>query len=242
MLFAIGAGPQVKAVDDQSNYPPEAPRSSLSGFQPNIEAIAKENPDLVVASDDTAGLVDGLAKLKIPVLIQPAATTLDDSYAEIGQLGQVTGNTDKASAVVSDMKSRIAAIVSSLPKRTTPITYFHELDDTLYTATSKTFIGQIYSLLGLQNIADAADTKGTGYPQLSAEYVVKANPRLIFLADTKCCKQNTETVKARPGWSGIAAVIDGGVVNLDDDIASRWGPRIVDYLQQVAQAVAKVSP
>src|SRR5438477_13178266 len=57
MLFAMGAGPQVVAVDDQSNYPATAPKTQLSGFTPNIEAIAAFTPDLVVASEDTARLV-----------------------------------------------------------------------------------------------------------------------------------------------------------------------------------------
>ncbi|HEX2772278.1 MAG TPA: ABC transporter substrate-binding protein, partial [Micromonosporaceae bacterium] len=122
------------------------------------------------------------------------------------------------------------------------LTYFHELGPELYTATSKTFIGSIYSLAGLENIADPADANGAagGYPQLSQEAIVKANPDFVFLADTKCCKQTPETVKGRPGWAGVTAVRSGQVVPLDDDIASRWGPRIVDLLREIVGAVAKV--
>ena len=121
-----------------------------------------------------------------------------------------------------------------------PLTYYHELDPTYFSATSKTFIGQVYSLLGLKNIADPADADGSGYPQLSAEAIIAANPDMVFLADTKCCQQTAQTVAARPGWNVITAVKDGGVVPLDDDIASRWGPRIVDYLRSVAAAVNQV--
>ena len=113
----------------------------------------------------------------------------------------------------------------------------HELDKSLYTATSKTFIGQLYAQLGLKNIADAADKDASGYPQLSAEYIVKADPDLIFLADTRCCGQTARTVAARDGWDGLTAVKTGGVVELDDDVASRWGPRVVDFLRTVAAKV-----
>jgi iron complex transport system substrate-binding protein len=240
MLFAIGAGSQVKAVDDQSNYPPQAPKTKLSGFQPNVEAIASYQPDLVVISGDVPGLSASLTKLSIPVLVEPAAKTLDDTYAQIEQLGDATGNVKKAADLVASMKSRITAILASLPKFASPPTYYHELDNTYFTATSKTFIGSIYGLLGLKNIADPADKKASGYPQLSAEYIIQANPQIIFLADTKCCGQSAETVAKRPGWNQITAVRDGHVIPLDDDVASRWGPRIVDFLQTVANALKQL--
>ncbi|WP_433687751.1 ABC transporter substrate-binding protein [Micromonospora carbonacea] len=242
MLFAIGAGKQVTAVDDQSNYPPDAPKTDLSGFQPNAEAIAGKSPDLVVLSNDTNKIVDQLTTLKIPVLVTPAATTLEDSYRQLADLGTLTGHPDEAADVVTRMKDDIAKLTKDLPQRSAKLTYYHELGPELYSATSKTFIGSIYALAGLENIADAADADGKngGYPQLSQEIIVKANPDFVFLADTKCCKQSPETVKARSGWAGVTAVKNNQVVALDDDIASRWGPRVVDLLRAVVDAVAKV--
>ena len=137
------------------------------------------------------------------------------------------------------MKADIDAIVAGIPERAAPLTYYHELDDTLFSVTSQTFIGQIYSLVGLKNIADKADKEGSGYPQLSPEYLVKADPDLIFLADTKCCGQSVQTLAERSGFANLAAVKNGTVIPLDDDIASRWGPRVVDFLRTVAAAVAK---
>jgi iron complex transport system substrate-binding protein len=233
MLFAIGAGGQVVAVDSNSNYPREAPKTDLSAYQPNIEAIAGYQPDLVVYSDDPGELAAGLAKLGIPAMKQPAATGLDDTYTQIDQLGRATGHVAEAGRLTATMRAEIAKIVAAgRPER--HLTYYHELDKNLYTATSKTFIGQLYRLLGLDNIADAADKDKTGYPQLSAEYVVKADPDLIFLADTKCCGQSARTVAARDGWDQITAVKADGVVELDDDVASRWGPRVVDFLKTIA--------
>ena len=233
MLFAIGAGSQVVAVDSNSNYPKEAPRTDLSAYQPNLEAIAGYKPDLVVYSDDPGELAAGLGKLSIPAMAEPAATGLDGTYAQIDQLGQATGHEAEAARLTATMKAEIAKIVAAgRPER--HLTYYHELDKNLYTATSKTFIGQLYSLLGLENVADLADKDKSGYPQLSAEYLVKADPDLIFLADTKCCGQSAKTVAARDGWDKITAVRSGGVVELDDDVASRWGPRVVDFLKIIA--------
>jgi iron complex transport system substrate-binding protein len=225
-------------VDDQSNYPAEAPHSKLSGYQPNVEAIAGYRPDLVVAAFDPSGLVKGLRKLGIPVLLQPAATNLDDAYAEIEALGLATGHEPGAKAVVKRMRARIAELVASASAGES-IAVYHELGPDYFSATSKTFIGSIYELLGAENIADGAGGKAPDYPQLSAEYILSANPDVIVLSDTKCCGQSPETVAGRPGWSKIAAVRNGQVVPVDDDIASRWGPRTVDFVEIVARAIAE---
>jgi iron complex transport system substrate-binding protein len=236
MLFAIGAGSQVAAVDDQSNFPANAPKTDLSGNTPNVEAIAGYQPDLVVIANDTAGLVAGLKNVGVDSLLLPAATKLDDTYSQIEQLGKVTGHQSEADTLVAKMKSDVDALVKQVPQQSAGKTYYYELDNTFFTATSKTFIGAVLGITGLTNIGDAADD-GSGYPQLSQEKIVAANPDFIFLADTKCCAQSKDTVAQRPGWPTIAAVQNGKVVALDDDIASRWGPRIVDLLRQVVQAV-----
>lgn len=242
MIFAIGAGKQVVAADNFSNYPPEAPKTDLSGFRPNVEAVTTYQPDLVVFSNDPGEFGSALKAVGIPAILQPAAKTLDDTYKQIRELGRATGNSQMAEGVVAEMKSDIRKIVASTPKLDQPLTYYHELDQTFFSATSKTFIGQVYSLLRLKNIADEADTQGSGFPQLSAEYIIKADPDLIFLADTKCCAQSYESVAARPGWDQITAVKERRVIELDDDIASRWGPRIVDFLQTLAKALRVPEP
>ena len=233
-LYGVGAGPQVIAVDAQSNYPADAPRTTLSGFTLNVEAIAAKRPDLVVIADDSTGLSKALAKLAIPTIVDNPATTLEGAYAQITQLGVATGHGAEATALVASMRSAIATAVAATPPRTRPVRIYHEVDQTFYSATSSTFIGQLYKMLGAQDIADAADSQGSGYPQLSAEYIVKADPDIIFLADGLCCGQTRATVSARPGWSAIAAVKHGDVVALNDDVASRWGPRVVDLVRAIA--------
>jgi iron complex transport system substrate-binding protein len=237
-LFAIGAGKQVVAVDDQSDYPAQAPRTKLSGFTPNVEAIAGYRPDLVVVSYDPGGLVSGLRGLGIRVLVQDAAKDFAGMYAEINQLGGVTGHSSQASKLVARMKRQIAALVAKSTRRARGLTVYHELEPDLYSVTSKTFIGKVYALFGLKNIADAADSAGSGYPKLSAEYVVDQSPDIVVLADIRCCGQSARTVAARPGWKNVAAVRTGTIVRVDDSIASRWGPRVVNFVRAIAAAVA----
>jgi iron complex transport system substrate-binding protein len=239
MLFAIGAGPQVVAVDDFSTYPPEAPRTKLSGHQPNAEAIAKHEPDLVVLSNDINGIVGQLTSLSIPTLLAPAADTLEDSYREITDLGTLTGQVDAAELVVLRMRDDIGKLMADAPDRAGPLKYYWELDAQHYSVTSRTFIGSLLAGLGLINIADDASKDSNAYPQLSAEFIVKAAPDLIFLADTKCCGQSAATVGKRAGWDKIPAVQNDLVVALDDDIASRWGPRVVDLLREIIKALGQ---
>jgi iron complex transport system substrate-binding protein len=241
MLYAIGAGRQVKAVDSDSDYPPQAPRTKLSGFQPNVEAIVGYKPDLVVVDADTGGLIKSLAAFKIPVLELPAAAKLSDVYAQFDELGRATGHLAQAEREDAKIRGQLARITAAAPHHTAPLTYYYELDQTYYSVTSDTFVGQLLRLLGMKSIADTATGAAAagGYPQLSPEFIIKANPDYIILADTICCHQSAATVASRPGWSGLAAVKEGHVIALNDDIASRWGPRITDLLQTVETAIAK---
>jgi cobalamin transport system substrate-binding protein len=239
-LFAIGAGKQVIAVDDQSDYPKIAPRTSLSGFTPNVEAIAAYKPDLVIVGYDPKGLSEALEKLGIPVVFHNAAGSLKGAYQQIRQLGLVTGHATNGRALVGRMKKRIDAIVDRSRGDAKGLTVYHELTPDFYSATSKTFIGKAYALFGLENIADAADSSGFGYPQLSAEYIVSKSPDLIVLADSVCCGQSAKTVAGRPGWDRISAVRTGSIVKIDDSIASRWGPRLVNFFRAVSTAITRL--
>ena len=238
MLFAVGAGDYVVAVDSFSNFPAEAPITDLSGFEPNVEAIAGFEPTVVYSQSP----IEGLDVLDIDNVVLPAAASFDDVYAQIEQVGANTGNVAEAAELVLQMQTDIDAVLASLPERETPLTYYHELDTTFFSATSMTFIGQVYSLLGLENIADASDPDGAafGFPQLSEEIIVAADPDIIFLADTIFEGQTAETVAARPGWEQLSAVTNGSVIEMNDDIASRWGPRLVEFLQVAGEAVAAI--
>ncbi len=238
-LFAIGAGPEVVAVDGQSDYPPTAPRTKLSGFQPSVEAIAGYHPDLVVISDESpAYLAPALRKLGIPVVLNPAARTLEQAYAQIARLGASTGHAAQARALVTGIQAEIARLVRSAAGTGRGLSVYDEISPNFYAATSRTFAGQLLRLFGLRNVADRVpDVEGLGYPQLSAEYLLAANPDIVLLSDTICCAQTAAVVARRPGWSQVTAVRHHTIVPINDDIASRWGPRMVDLAAAIAHAV-----
>jgi len=241
ILWAIGAGGDVVAVDSLSTFPAEtaAVVTDISAYEPNVEVIAEYEPDVVVIGDDFLGLAEQLAAIGIDAWTSAPPTTLDEVYEQIVDLGAAVGRSDGADELVASMSADFETIVAGAPSFDEPLTYFHELDDTLYTVTSGTFIGAVYELFGLRNIADATESD-TAYPQLSAEFIVSENPDLIFLADTKCCGATPESVSARPGWNALSAVSAGSVFAMDDDIASRPGPRLVDYARAVAEALASL--
>ena len=237
ILFTVGAGQQVVAVDNQSNYPVEAPMTELTGFEPNLEAIAGYGADLVVIMYDPGDVITGLEAIGIPVIMHPSATTLDDTYTQIDQIGAATGHAEEASRLVESMKAEIAVTTASTDGE--GATYYHELSPDYYSVTSATFVGALYAMLGLENIADGSDPDGYGYPQLSAEHILSEDPDMVFLADTKCCDQDAGTVADRPGWDTLTAVQRGAITELDDDVASRWGPRVVDFVASIAEAITE---
>jgi iron complex transport system substrate-binding protein len=237
MLFTIGAGSQVIAVDKNSDYfgsnpPASTPPADIDAFQPNAETIAAKSPDLVVLSDDTNKIEEALVKLKIPVYLAPAATTIDDTYHQMTALGALTGHPDGAATAVAAERKAISDDLAKLARRAKPLTFYYEIDQTFYSVTSKTFIGSLFGMAKMSNIADAGNASNP-YPQLSAEVIIKANPDVIFLADTNCCQQSETTVAKRPGWSTVSAVKEHQVVPIPDDVASQWGSRVPRLLDTI---------
>jgi iron complex transport system substrate-binding protein len=242
-MFAIGAGDQLVAVDQFSNFPAEALElpNELSGFEPNIEEIAAFEPDLVLIGGDFTGLGDQLAELGIASWDGPAAATIEDTYAQIEQLGAATGRVGDAVEVVSSMQTQLEETLDAAPATEEPLKIYHEVDSTYFSADSTSFIGEVYSAFGLENIADRAEGDNFGFPQLNAEVIISSNPDLIFVPCGNFCTTTADDVSARPGWDAIAAVQNGNVIEADEDIASRWGPRIVDYYTAVAAAIQQAA-
>ncbi len=235
MLFAVGAGPQVAAADSFSNYPPAAPTTDLSAFTPNVEAIASYDPDLVIISYDPGDLVAGLEALGIDVLTYAAAPTLDGAWEQMISLGQGSGNSDQAEQAVAELQRDVARLMSDMAAPDRSLSYYLELDPGLWSVTTDTFIGQIFGLAGLSSIADAVPDTAGGYPQLSQEFILDSNPDLIFLTD--CCGDTPESLAERAGWEALDALSNSRVAVFDSDIISRWGPRVVQLLEEVAGMV-----
>lgn len=234
MLYALGAGDQVVAVDDFSNFPEEAPTTDLSGFNPNAEAVLGFDPDLVLISNDSNDLVASLTEAGVPVLQFSGPSDLAGAFSQFEAIGAATGNDTEAT--IEGIRKELDDIQTTAEVET-GLTYYHELSSDFFTATSSTFIGEVYGLFGMENIADEADAEAGGFPQLSAEFIVEQDPDYVFLACTVFCGETVDSFCGREGFGDLTACAEGNVVELNDDIASRWGPRVVDFAESVADAL-----
>ena len=226
ILFEIGSGNQVIAVDNLSNYPNEAPISDISAYDPNVEAISLLNPDLVILSYNIKNLKTALKKIGIETIYLPAPLNFEDILDQIDYLGLQTGNEDKAKKLVSKMKSRMKTL-QKLRENETATKIYHEIDPNYYSPSKFSFIGDIYQKLNYKNVADKADISNLGYPKLSPELIISENPDLIVLPGKD--NKYVEKVKLRPGWGYIEAVKKNNFLLTNNDIASRWGPRILNF-------------
>jgi iron complex transport system substrate-binding protein len=234
VLFAIGAGDQVAAVDKFSDYPPEAKtRQQLDAFEPSVEAIAGAQPDLVFVFYDPGNLVDGLARAGLTVFFLETPTSVEGVLEQIRLLGQATGHPQEADELVATMQQAIGDIQEQVADVEQGPRLFHEVDNQLYTVAPASFVGSLYTILKAQNIAAGTDQ---AFPQLSQEAIIEADPEVIILGDA-AGGETAETVKARPGWGSISAVKNSRIYVIDPDIVSRPGPRLVDALETLAQAL-----
>ena len=226
ILFEIGSGNQVIAVDNLSNYPNEAPITDISAYDPNVEAISLLNPDLVILSYNIKNLKTALKKIGIETIYLPAPLNFEDILDQIDYLGLQTGNEDKAKKLISKMKNRMKTL-QKLRENEKATKIYHEIDPNYYSPSKFSFIGDIYQKLNYKNVADKADISNLGYPKLSPELIISENPDLIVLPGKD--NKYVEKVKLRPGWSYIEAVKKNNFLLTNNDIASRWGPRILNF-------------
>lgn len=238
MLFSIGAGPQVVAVDEYSTLPAKAPHTNINALQISAEGLETYRPDLVLlAPGGQSNLISQLATLGIPALLLPPANNLADTWSQYRQIGQATGQLTQANQEISHLQSQVSAAVKSTGNAGKGKTYYIEFSSDLYTATSKTFDGTMFSMMGMKNIADTASGSGSGYPQLSAEFLLKANPDYVFLADDVCCGQSAATFADRSGYATLSAVTSHRIFVINDNVAGQWGPNIVEFVGDVARAL-----
>jgi iron complex transport system substrate-binding protein len=234
ILFALGLGDRVVAVDQFSNYPPEAKQKAQLGsyIKPNLEALVAATPDLVLASEVHTKVVlpELEARKLVTVVVDPK--NVDEVFDRILLVGKVTGQNAQAEKLVGDLKERAASATAKV--RDAPKTrVFFELSPELYTAGPGTFVHDLIERAGGQNIAADA---GQPWPQLSLEAIVQRDPEVVLLAD-EVAGENLEKVRSRPAWDKVSAVKNGRVVVIDPDLANRPGPRVVDGLEAIAKAL-----
>lgn len=238
ILFAIGAGDQVVGRDALSDYPEEAKAATDIGstFDAlNTELIVSLNPDLVVAAEiNTPEQVKQLEDLGLTVYYLKNPLTLEEMYGNLEIVAQLTGHEQEAASLIESLKARVAAVDEKIAPISSRFSVFYELDATdpakPYTAGKGTFITQLIERAGGHNIAADLD----GYPQMSLEQVVAADPAFIILGDARY-GISPESIAQRPGWENLSAVKNGKVLAFNDDLVSRPGPRLVDALEELAK-------
>lgn len=227
ILYAIGAAPELKAVDKTSDCPAAAASlPKVDAFNPSVEAITALHPDLVILGFVyQSDIASALRSAGLTVLTLTSPADINGVYDQIELMGKVTGHPGDADRLVTNMSHELEDIGTQVFGKAAP-TVYHEVDNTYYSAGPGSFIDDLYKTLGAKNIADST---GEAYPQLDAEAIIRLNPDVIILADEDAGESAT-TVAARPGWSVIKAVTDHRVYVVDPNIVSRPGPRLVDAL------------
>ena len=234
ILFAIGAGPQVIAVDQFSDFPAEAKalKTRVKYTNPDVESALALNPDLVVMSRAQRTSVERFRTAGLPVFYAPEPDTLDAVVESVRMWGQMTGHPAEAERVAAEMRTRIDATKAKVATVAEGPRAYYELSDSLFSAGDQTFIGSMLALLKAKNVATGAPT---AFPQLTAEAVISRDPQVIFLADASSAGQSLETLKKRPGWTSISAVKEGKVYPVNPDTGNRPGPRIVLALEELGR-------
>ncbi len=238
ILFAIGAGEQMVGRDDYSDYPEAAKNVASIGSafdELNTELIVSMKPDLVLAAEiNKPEQVKALEDLGLTVYYLKNPTTLEEMYTNLEIVAQLTGRESEAAAAIEALKARVAAVDKKIMPLSSRVSVFYEIDGTdpakPFTAGKGTFITLLIERAGGDNIASDID----GYPQLSLEQVVAADPAFIILGDSKF-GATPESIAQRPGWANLSAVKSGQVVPFNDDLLSRPGPRMVDGLEEMAK-------
>lgn len=238
ILFAIGAGDQVVGRDALSDFPEEAKAATDIGstFEAlNTELIVSLEPDFVLAAEiNTPEQVKQLEDLGLTVYYLKNPLTLEEMYSNLELVAQMTGHQQEAADLVESLKARVAAVDEKIAPLSSRFSVFYELDATdpakPFTAGKGTFITQLIDRAGGYNIASDLE----GYPQMSLEQVVAADPAFIILGDARY-GVSPESIAERPGWENLSAVKSGNVLPFNDDLVSRPGPRLVDALEELAK-------
>lgn len=232
ILFALGLGDRVVAIDNHSDYPPSVKdKPRVGGFaSPDLEKVVAAEPDLVLVSNIHTKMAAGeLERRGLKVMVVDSSD-VKGILDRIKLVGKATGHTREAEALAGQMKARIEAVESRL-SGVKPVKVFYELSPSLHTAGAGTFVDDMVRLAGGANIGASA---GKGWPQLNQESLLLSDPEVILLGDHSA-GQTPEQVMERAGWKQITAVKTGRVYVVDPNLANRAGPRVVDGLDMVAK-------
>ena len=231
VIQVLGGESLLVGVDSFSET--ELPVEKIDAFTVTAEDLMKLNPDLVVIAFDFNGIVEGLESLEMNYALLPPARNFEDVYSQIEEIGNLIDRENESSDLVSSMKSDVEEIIENFSQEN--IRVFHEIGFTygIYTINENSFIGEIYNLLGVENVANLKeDPFGSGYPEFSEQEVLESNPNLIVVGHSDYLNKDLST---RIGWEQIGAVQTGNVFFLDENLANNWGASTVDLINTLSE-------
>jgi iron complex transport system substrate-binding protein len=241
ILFAVGAGKQLVGRDSFSDFPAEAKSikdigGSMGKY--DAEAIVALHPDLVLAGEiNTPEMISSLEKLGLMVYSLPNPTSLDGMYANLENVGRITGHQSEAIARITKLKQRVADVDARIKPLSGYPQVYYELDATdatkPYTAGPGTFVDLLIARAGGVNIGASLKSP---WAQISLEQLVVANPSIIILGDS-AYGTTSDSVRQRAGWGELDAIQKSQVYIFDDNLVSRPGPRLVDGLEALAKLI-----
>ena len=230
MLFAIGAGKQVIATDQASDYPDEVKKlPKVANYQSlNSESLLAVKPDLVVAWGSTQALMQQqIQALGIPMILLKSQH-LDDLPVELRLLGDKTGHHEQANNLASQIETKFAAYRQQSQQRPKIKAFYQLWYPPLTTVANGSFIQEIMTMCGAENPFAASKAP---YPQLGEEAVLAANPQVIFAT------QHGSDLEHWLKWPQLAAVKKKQLYLLKADWLHRLSPRIVLGIEQMCSKV-----
>jgi iron complex transport system substrate-binding protein len=240
-LYAISAGELLVARTDDFDYPEVTLALPTVGsfYSSTIreEAIMALEPDLVIGGSSLqAELIEPLENADIQVIILEP-NNLTEINESLQTLGAITGHTEEAQALLEDMQARVDAVtkvVAGIPEDQRVTVFYAVGNDPYMTTTNQTFMGELIDLAGGVNIfADLQEEHLT----ISLEEIIKKDPQVILVPSSRGGQLTSEMITTRAGWGDLSAVKNGRIAIIDGDIVSRAGPRVVEALEAIAQAL-----
>lgn len=231
ILFAIGAGSQVTAVSDYTDFPEAAvdlPKvGGFDGKTISMEKILSFKPELVYLTDGMHNfLIDQLNTYEIPYYLS-TSESIDDVKKEILAVGELTGHTSQAQTVVNDMNKKLGKYENLKFNKAKKAEIYYEIWNSPYiSAGNKSFINDVIVNAGGENLFDDLDDS---FPIVSEESIIARNPKVILLPASSGL--SVESVANRSGWKEISAVKNGKIYIIDDNLFTRPGPRIADCVE-----------
>lgn len=239
ILFALGLADEIVGVSDYDDYPEEAQeKEKIGGQEFNVEAIIGLDPDVVFGHESAFGIgEEGYKQIEdagIPVFVVKNATSFEETYETITTIGQLTGKHDEAEKIIDDMKSKVEEVLAKVEEIEEEKTVFVETSPApdIYTPGQNTYIQELLDMIGAKNIAD----DGEAWFVMDPEEIVNRNPEVIIVMydfiDTA-----VEDVYARDGFDTVTAIQEEQVIQVNESLTSRAGPRLAEGLEVFAKAI-----